>query len=171
MYKPITARAMAITLLMAGACPGAKAQGNSAKLFKSGPASLRKQADSVKSRFLANGYTLLQEIPVTMKSEDDVPVIVNLKQGDWYQVVFIGDSHSQSSEIRMYDYDENEVVYKRNEVDKDGNIIAYSYVPRGSEFHLIRPIQHAENHQRVLNGWFVLMQKPAISNPTASEQP
>jgi hypothetical protein len=134
-----------------------------------GSSALKKQADSISSRFIANGYTLVQETPVTMKSETELPVIVNMKQGDWYQVVFIGDKRSKTSEVRMYDYDENQVAYKKNLVDKDGNVITYSYVPRDSEYHLIRPVQYTDNHKRILNGWFMLLQKPVSSGATGSE--
>ena len=164
------ARKTVLAALMTGAsCAAAFAQGNAAHAFGSGSASLKHQADSIRSRFAANGYAVVEEIPVTMKSESELPVIVNMKQGDWYQVVFIGDKRSKASEVSMYDYDENQVAYKKNQVDKDGNIITYSFVPRDSEYHLIRPVQYTGKHKRTLNGWFMLLQKSGPTAATASE--
>ena len=165
-----TARKIFLAALMTGTCCAcALAQGTAAHAFGSGSSSLKHQADSIRARFAAHGYALVEEIPVTMKSEAELPVIVSMKQGDWYQVVFIGDKRSKTSEVSMYDYDENQVAYKKNQVEKDGNIITYSYVPRDSEYHLIRPVQYTGKHKRTVNGWFMLMQRPVNTGAAASE--
>jgi hypothetical protein len=131
----------------------------------------KKQADSIKAHYALAGYTVLEETRVNMKSETDLPVIVTMKEGAWYQVVFIGDTRSRTFEVRMYDYDENEVVYKQNKNRKDGNIITYSYVPRGSEFHLIKPLQTTQGKKKNLYGYFILMQKTAAPETASAYRP
>ena len=161
-------RSIVLAALLAGSIwNGAQGQGNSSPSFDTKGFHLKKQADSIKARFAMAGYTVVEETRVTMKSETDLPVIINMKEGAWYQVVFIGDTRSRTFEVRMYDYDEHEVVYKKNRGAQDGNIITYSYVPLGSEFHLIKPMQVTTGRKKNLYGYFMLMQK-TVTSETAS---
>ena len=100
------------------------------------------EVDSLKSFYSQNGFSLLKEATVTMQSQFELPVIVPLKEGSWYQFIFIGDYTSQLYEVRMYDWDEKMVVYQKKQWgDVDGNIISYSYVPKFSEYHMMKPVQ------------------------------
>ena len=49
------------------------------------------QADSIKSALLKQGFTVVKEAAVPMESQYEMPVIVPLTQGGWYQFVFIAD--------------------------------------------------------------------------------
>src|SRR5881394_144712 len=81
--------------------------------------------------------TIKKEASITMESEFEMPVVIPLNEGTWYQFVFIGDYSSKLYEVRMYDWDEKMVVYqKKMWGDVDGNIIAFSYIPQFSEFHM-----------------------------------
>ena len=100
------------------------------------------EVDSLKSFYSQNGFSLLKEATVTMQSQFELPVIVPLKEGSWYQFIFVGDYTSQLYEVRMYDWDEKMVVYQKKQWgDVDGNIISYSYVPKFSEYHMMKPVQ------------------------------
>jgi hypothetical protein len=121
---------------------------------------IKNQADSLKKLFTNNGFMVLREAMVAMESEYELPVIIPMTQGTWYQVVFIGDIRSKTYEVRMYDYDEKQVVYKKNQWgDVDGNIITYSYIPRMSEFHMIKPVQVNKVQKKNLCGYFILLKK------------
>ena len=77
-----------------------------------------------------------------MESEYEMPVIVPLTQGSWYQFVFIGDVSSKLYEVRMFDWNEKQVVYqKKMWGDVDGNVIRYDYIPKVTEYHMIKPVQ------------------------------
>ncbi len=158
MICPTFGRNLLMAALLAGSAT-VVAQGNAIKNFRSGDPALRKQADSLRNRYADNGYTLVEGIPVTMKSDSQLPVIVNLTRGDWYQVIFIGDKRSRASEISLFDFDEHKVAYKRNLISQDGNVISCSYVPQGSEYHLIRTMQSTKHPGRTLHGWFMLLQR------------
>jgi hypothetical protein len=122
--------------------------------------SILNQADSLKKLFISGGYTLLREAMVSMESEYELPVIIPLTKGTWYQVVFIGDIRSKTYEVRMYDYDEKQVMYKKTQWDDaDGNIITYSYIPVVSEFHMIKPVQVNRIEKKNLCGYFMLLKK------------
>jgi hypothetical protein len=121
---------------------------------------IRKQSDSLKNLFTQAGFIVLREAMVSMESQYELPIIVPMNEGTWYQVVFIGDMNSNTYEVRMYDYDENQVVYKKNRWgDVDGNIITYSYIPKMSEYHMIKPVQVNSKQKKNLCGYILLLKK------------
>ena len=125
-----------------------------------GDASILLQADSVKQEYAKQGFIVVKEASVSMESEYEMPVIVPLTQGSWYQFVFIGDITSRLYEVRMYDWDEKEVVYqKKLWGDIDGNIITFSYMPKFSEFHMIKPVQVNKQKKKNLCGYVMLLKR------------
>ena len=123
-------------------------------------ASILHEADSLKKEFSKQGFIVVKEASMTMESEYEMPVIVPLTQGTWYQFVFIGDITSTLYEVRMYDYDEKEVAYQKKQWgDVDGNIISYSYIPRFSEYHMIKPVQVNKKKKKNLCGYVMLLKK------------
>ena len=121
---------------------------------------LQRQADSVKSAFSKQGYNVLREASITMESEYEMPVVVQLQEKSMYQVIFIGDISSKLYEVRMFDWNEKMVSYqKRMWGDVDGNIISYSYQPKFTEFHMIKPLQVNKQKKKKLCGYIMLLQK------------
>ena len=121
---------------------------------------IQRQADSVKLVFSKQGYNVLREASITMESEYEMPVVVQLRERGLYQVVFIGDISSKLYEVRMYDWNEKMVAYqKKMWGDVDGNIISYSYQPRFTEFHMIKPVQVNKQKKKGLRGYIMLLQK------------
>jgi len=121
---------------------------------------IQRQADSVKSVFSKLGYNVLREASIAMESEYEMPVVVQLQERALYQVVFIGDITSKLYEVRMYDWNEKMVTYqKKMWGDVDGNIISYSYQPKFTEFHMIKPLQANKQKKKGLCGYIMLLQK------------
>ncbi len=124
----------------------------------SSPAILQ-QADSIKKFLAKQGFTVVKEASMQMESEYEMPVIVPLTEGSWYQFVFIGDISSRLYEVRMFDWNEKQVVYqKKYWGDVDGNVISYSYIPQFSEYHMIKPVQVNKN-KKDLCGYVMLLKK------------
>jgi hypothetical protein len=122
--------------------------------------SIRHQADSLKQLYGRDGFQVVKEASIAMESEYEMPVVVPLQQGSWYQFVFIGDVSSRLYEVRMYDWDEKQVVYeKKMWGDVDGNIIAFSYIPKFSEFHMFKPVQQNKKKKKDLCGYVMLLKK------------
>jgi len=122
-------------------------------------ASIQNQIDSLKQLFTANKFALVRETSMTMESDYEMPIIVPLTEGSLYRFVFIGDPTSRLYEVRMYDYDEKQVVYeKKMWGDIDGNIIHYQYVPKFTEYHMIKPLQTNKNKKKVC-GYVMLYKK------------
>ncbi len=125
-------------------------------------ATIRQQADSIKRNLIAAGFIVVKEASVTMESEYELPVVVPLTQGSWYQFVFIGDPESKLYEVRMFDWSERQVVYqKKMWGDVDGNVIRYDYIPRSSEYHMIKPVQVNKKKKKNLCGYVMLLKKVA----------
>jgi len=121
---------------------------------------IKKQSDSLKALYSNDGFILLKETSITMESEYEMPVVIPLNEGTWYQFVFIGDYSSKLYEVRMYDWDEKMVIYKKHQWgDIDGNVISYSYIPKFSEFHMMKPVQVNKQKKKGLCGYVMLFKK------------
>lgn len=120
---------------------------------------MRGQADSVRTIFTRQGYVVVREASVTMESEYEMPVVMPLTQGVNYQFVFIGDLSSRLYEVRMYDWNEKEVIYQKKMVgDLDDNIISYAYSPNFSEYHMMKSVQ-VNRKKKSLCGYVMLLKK------------
>ena len=118
------------------------------------------KADSVKQDLIKQGFIIVKEASMTMESEYEMPVIVPLTQGSWYQFVFIGDVSSKLYEVRMFDWNEKQVVYEKHiSGDPDANVISYSYIPQFSEYHMIKPLQVNKKKKKELCGYVMLLKK------------
>ncbi|WP_407526657.1 hypothetical protein PDL71_05875 [Lacibacter sp. MH-610] len=125
--------------------------------------SISVQVDSLKKEFEKNGFMVLKEASMTMESEYEMPVLVPMTQGAWYHIVFIGDPGSKLHEVRMYDYDEKQVYYKKLYGYSQGNIISYGYQPRISEWHMIKPVQ-VNKSKKDCCGYIMLLKKVRGNN-------
>lgn len=121
---------------------------------------IRRQADSLKQLFARDGFQVVRETSIAMESEYEMPVVAPLQEGSWYQFVFIGDVSSRLYEVRMYDWEERQVVYqKKMWGDVDGNIISFSYIPKFSEFHMFKPVQQNKQKKKEVCGYVILLKK------------
>jgi len=121
--------------------------------------SILHQADSIKQELAKQGFIVVKEASMEMESEYEMPVIVPLTEGSWYQFVFIGDITSKLYEVRMFDWNERQVVYqKKMWGDVDGNVISYSYIPKFSEYHMMKPVQ-VNKKKKNLCGYVMLLKK------------
>ncbi len=146
-------------LVLALCSRSAAAQNNVIRQNPCSSPSILAQADSVKKILAKQGFEVVKEASMQMESEYEMPVIVPLTQGSWYQFVFIGDMSSKLYEVRMYDWNEKQVVYqKKYWGDVDGNVISYSYIPQFSEYHMIKPVQ-VNKKKKELCGYVMLLKK------------
>ena len=121
---------------------------------------ISRQADSLKTLYAKDGFQVLREASMMMESEYEMPVVMPLEEHSSYQIVFIGDYSSRLYELRMYDWDEKMITYqKKMWGDIDGNIISFSYTPKFSEFHMIKPVQVNKKKKKGLCGYVMLFKK------------
>jgi hypothetical protein len=128
---------------------------------------IQKEVDSLKDLYTKDGYVLLKEASIMMESEYEMPVVIPLTQGSWYQFIFIGDYTSKLYEVRMYDWNERQVIFRQKKWgDVDGNIITYSYIPQFSEFHMMKPVQVNKLKKKNLCGYVMLFKKAGDNKNT-----
>ena len=121
---------------------------------------LKVQSDSLKMILYKQGFVVVKEATMTMESEYEMPIIVPLNEGSWYNIAFIGDMSSKLYEVRMYDNDEKQVVYQKHYGDgMESNIINYSYIPKFSEYHMIKPVQVNKKKNKNICGYFIIFKK------------
>ena len=122
---------------------------------------LKSQADSLKLLLYKQGFVVVREATMTMESEYEMPIIVPLNEGSWYHVAFIGDMSSKLYEVRMYDQEDKQVVYQKHYGDgMESNVINYSYIPKFSEYHMIKPVQVGNKKKKKnLCGYFIIFKK------------
>jgi hypothetical protein len=121
---------------------------------------LKSQADSLKESLARQGFIMVKEATMTMESEYEMPVIVPLNQGSWYHIVFIGDLSSKLYEVRMYDQSEKMVVYQKHYGDgMESNIISFSFIPKFSAYHMIKPVQVNKKKKKDICGYIILFKK------------
>ena len=133
---------------------------------------ISRQVDSLKKLFGKDGYMLLKEASISMESEFEMPVIVPLTEGTWYQFVFIGDYTSRLYEVRMYDWEEKMVIFRQKRWgDVDGNVISYTYIPKVSEFHMMKTVQVNKQKKTNLCGYVMLFKRSATDTGSATPAP
>lgn len=155
MKKPLPATVFFLWLALASG-----AQSNVIKVQSCNDELITRQVDSLKNLYSADGFVLLKEASITMESEYEMPVIVPLNEGSLYQFVFIGEYTSRLYEVRMFDWSEKQVVYRKKMWgDIDGNIISYLYQPKFSEFHMMKPVQVNKQKKKNLCGYVMLFKK------------
>jgi hypothetical protein len=115
--------------------------------------------DSLKQFYAQQGYNVLREASMTMESEYEMPIVLPMTAGTPYQFIFIGDPTSRLYEVKMFDYSEKQVMYKKNVTgDADGNIVSFNYTPANSEYHMIKPVQVNKNKKKMC-GYVLLLRK------------
>jgi hypothetical protein len=121
---------------------------------------IQRQADSIKQIYQSKGFIVVKESSILMESQYEIPVIVPLKAGTWYEIVFIGEPSSRIYEARLFDWNEKQVVYqKKMWGDVDGNIIDFSFIPSFTEYHMLKFVQTNKKKRQSLCGYLMLLKK------------
>jgi hypothetical protein len=124
-------------------------------------AAIQNQADSLKKEYEKQGFFVAKEAGMMMESEYEQPVILPLRQGTLYKIVFIGEETSRLFEVRMFDWNEKQIVYKKQYSGEEArNVISYDFIPDFSEHHLIKPVQVNKKKKQV-GGYFMIFKKTA----------
>lgn len=122
--------------------------------------SLKLKADSLKAELANRGFIVLREASLTMESGYEMPIFVPLTEGTWYDFAFIGDISSNLYEVRMYDYNEKQVVYEKHYgKGMQSNLINFSYIPKVTEYHIIKSVQLNKKKKKQICGYVIMFKK------------
>jgi hypothetical protein len=117
------------------------------------------QADSVKELYAKQGLVLVRETAAEMVNQYELPIVLPLSKGEWYQFVFIGDAASVVYEVRMYDWNEKQIQYiKKNQGDPHYNIIDFSFIPDATQYYMIKPLQ-VNKKKKKMCGYVMLFKR------------
>ena len=95
-----------------------------------------------------------------MESEYEIPVIVPFTEGSWYQFIFIGDISSKLYEVRMFDWNEKQVVYQKKMWGEiDGNVISYSLYSKIYRIPYDKTPTGKQKEEEDLCGYVMLLKK------------
>jgi hypothetical protein len=121
---------------------------------------LKFEADSIKKALIKDGFIVVREATMTMESGYEMPVIVPLNEGSWYHFAFIGDHSSRLYELRMFDYNDKQVIYEKHYGEGiESNIISFSYIPKFTEYHVIKPVQVNKKKKENICGYIIMFKK------------
>ena len=121
---------------------------------------IERQVDSLKQLYGKQGFDVMREASIMMESDYEMPVVLQLNERTMYQIVFIGEYTSKLYEVRMYDWDEKMVTYQKKQWgDIDGNVITFNYIPKFTEFHMIKPVQANKKKKKGLCGYVMIFIK------------
>ncbi len=121
---------------------------------------IERQVDSLKELYGKQGFDVMREASIMMESDYEMPVVLQLNERTMYQIVFIGEYTSKLYEVRMYDWDEKMVTYQKKQWgDIDGNVISFNYIPKFTEFHMIKPVQANKKKKKGLCGYVMIFIK------------
>ena len=118
------------------------------------------QVDSLKQSLASRGYCLMKEASITMESTFDMPVVMQLEQGNMYHFVFIGDPASLEYQVTMFDWKDRMVFCKKSQRQAaDGNVLYCSFEPETSKQHIFRPLQVTTAKSKTLYGYVLMFKK------------
>ena len=118
------------------------------------------KADSLKKEMASRGFIVLREASLTMESGYEMPIFVPLTEGTWYDFAFIGDMSSNLYEVRMYDYNDKQVVYEKHYgKEMQSNLINFSYIPKITEYHVIKTVQLNNKKKKQICGYVIMFKK------------
>lgn len=120
-------------------------------------ASMKRQADSLIKSMALQGFKMIREAAMSMENNYEMPVIVPFTAGAGYQIAFIGDAKANLYEVRMFDYAEKQIVYKKQGIEN--NIISYSFIPNSTEYHMIKPVQAGKRKIKKFCSFILIFRK------------
>lgn len=116
--------------------------------------------DSLKNYFISQQYTFVQGQTFPMESKYEKPIMMPLQAGIAYAFCFIGEPDAKLNELRVYDWQEKQIFYKKllwGEVD--GNVISFPIIPEGSQYYMIKPLQ-IHKSKKALCGTLLMFKLP-----------
>ena len=121
---------------------------------------LKIKADSLKTEMASRGFIVLREASLAMESGYEMPIFVPLTEGTWYDFAFIGDISSDLYEVRMYDYNDKQVIYEKHYgKGMQSNMINFSYIPKITEYHVIKTVQLNNKKKKQICGYVIMFKK------------
>lgn len=104
---------------------------------------ISRQAAELKEDMRKQGFEIVNDAMLEMTSKESFPIVVQLKQGEFYQIVFVGDVRSKKMELELYKDKYNRLMsHSRRPVLHEANVISVSFAPEETGNYLLMPMQN-----------------------------
>ncbi|MBL7773548.1 MAG: hypothetical protein JNM95_11850 [Chitinophagaceae bacterium] len=112
------------------------------------------------------GFIMYKKGDLNMERRTEFPIIVELKEGRWYQFCIVGDPKATKIEFKMATAEDGNIVTDKFNVEKTGEYwTGYSFIcPRSGKYLLTF---YQRSSYKNLNGQIAILQKPS-STATSS---
>jgi hypothetical protein len=108
--------------------------------------SIRLQADEIKQHYTNQGFVVFRDAMLNMESMSPSPVMVEMKKGELYQIIFVGSLEAVRMNLTLFDGNENKLedrfVYKNRQ---QPNYIIIPFSPERTDTYLIGLMQKWKN--------------------------
>lgn len=110
--------------------------------------SIRLQADEIKQHYTNQGFTVFRDAMLNMESMTPSPVMVEMKKGELYQIIFVGSTEAVRMNLSLFDGNDNKLedrfVYKNRQ---QPNYIIIPFSPERTDTYLIALMQKWKNKE------------------------
>lgn len=131
-----------LALLIIAGLSSASAQQQAPKIGCKNP-EISRQAAELKEDMRKQGFEIVNDAMLEMTSKESFPIVVQLKQGEFYQIVFVGDVRSKKMELELYKDKYNRLMnHSRRPVLHESNVISVSFAPEETGNYLLMPMQN-----------------------------
>jgi hypothetical protein len=97
-------------------------------------ATILQKAANLKEDWKAQGFEVLNDAMLSMDSKEDFPVIVQMNQGEFYQIVFVGDNRATKVHLEAYDRSKKSIFNKTQKPMQDeSEVISLSFTPAATD--------------------------------------
>jgi hypothetical protein len=92
---------------------------------------LSAQAAEIKASLTQQGFEQINDGMLTMTSHQGFPVMVRMKGGQFYQILFVGNTRAKKMSLDMGESTQGELVHKeQHPLDQTSNVINFSFTPK-----------------------------------------
>lgn len=105
---------------------------------------IRIQAEQAKQDLRKQGLKVYKEAMIGMESNTPFPIAVELKQGELYQIVYVGSLSASKMTFELLDGKDKKIEEKVLPRPIENNILIYSFVPEKTDMYLMMLTQKSK---------------------------
>jgi hypothetical protein len=118
---------------------------------------LRQQALEMKQGYIGQGFEVMRDAMISMDDRTPFPVIVELKKGVFYQIIFIGNARAAKLSLETYNSEDKRIDTRSVSVGKSAtNYISFSFAPEENGPYVFSLMQNAKGKN--ICGSFTIME-------------
>lgn len=88
------------------------------------------QAAETKAGLLQQGFEQLNDGMLSMSSDQPFPVLVRMKGGQFYQILFIGNTRARKMTLELSEKNQGSILFKQQQpLHQSSNVINFSFTP------------------------------------------